>query len=56
MKKSTHRHRAGRREYVCFRRPVEGAKQNRAALGGTCRIEVCSCGAVRVTDVNGLHI
>lgn len=30
-------------------------KQNRAAHGGICYVDTCSCGAVRKTNSNGRH-
>lgn len=51
----THRHRAKTTITRCFSGPVSG-RQNPAAHGNVCRIDTCSCGATRATNVNGNHV
>jgi hypothetical protein len=50
-----HRHRAKSSEIRCYTGPV-AQKQNKAAHGGYCRHETCSCGARRRVNVNGLNV
>lgn len=52
----THKHKA-KREYV---RPFFGAvsarNENRMAHGNVTVRAVCACGAIRETNVNGIHV
>lgn len=50
-----HKHRVKFSEDWGFTGPVK-AKQNPAAHGNICRVDKCSCGAVRRTNINGRHI
>ncbi len=47
--------RAGRTE-TTFRGPAPGARENPMAHGGSRVTERCACGAVRVTNVNGIYV
>lgn len=49
-----HKHRAKSETTGPFFGPVS-PRQNSAAHGNVCVRAVCSCGAVRLTNVNGSH-
>lgn len=49
-------HARAERTETAFRGPAPGARENPMAHGG-CRVtERCACGAVRVTNVNGIYV
>ena len=50
-----HRHRTKITVTRCYTAPV-AHPGNPAAHGSVCRIDVCKCGAVRMTNVNGMHV
>lgn len=50
----SHRHRVASTRVKCFSGPVT-RRENRAAHGGTCDVDRCTCGATRETNVNGSH-
>lgn len=57
---SHHRHRPKTRKIQAYMGPVTSDvtgyhQQNPAAHGGICRVDVCACGAIRRTNVNGRH-
>lgn len=50
-----HRHRPKVSEDRCYAGPV-ARPENRAAHGNIVRVDVCACGAVRRTNINGRHV
>jgi hypothetical protein len=53
--KANHTHRATRSADYGFSGPVAIHDQNPAAHGNICRVDSCSCGATRRTNINGSH-
>jgi hypothetical protein len=54
--KPEHKHRAERRERErCYEGPANRYSENPMAHGGITYDEVCSCGARRAVNVNGMH-
>lgn len=51
----THRHRAEKTTNRPYTGPVS-TRENRAAHGGVCVVDVCKCGAERRTNSNGGHL
>jgi hypothetical protein len=54
-KNMKHKHHAVKSVDYGFSRPVS-ENENRAAHGNICRVDTCSCGATRRTNINGSHI
>jgi hypothetical protein len=50
-----HQHRATETTTRPFAGPVNTRRHNRAAHGNITRIDRCSCGAERRTNINGRH-
>jgi len=50
-----HTHKATKTETRGYSGGVSVRNENRAAHGGVCYVETCSCGAVRHVLVNGRH-
>lgn len=51
---SQHRHKAEKSIDRPYMGPV-ATRENRAAHGGICVVEICACGATRRTNINGNH-
>ena len=52
----SHRHRARTTRARCYTGPVRVENQISEAHGNVTHESECSCGAVRRTNVNGLHV
>lgn len=55
-KKSTHRHRSKISRDSAFFGSIVSAKPNPKAHGGHTITDTCTCGAVRMTNINGNHM
>ena len=55
MTTKTHRHSVATSKDRGFSSPVNAERENRAAHGNICRIDTCSCGAKRWTNINQQH-
>jgi hypothetical protein len=52
---SKHTHKAISDRDTAYSHPVSN-RENVAAHSNICRVEYCSCGAIRKTNINGRHV